>query len=292
MTSAPARALCVTLCSVTVLGSHSGGMNMAQEHSIADTATYADERPEIHLIKAPDLKDALVKGIADFNAMPTHLVFLCLIYPIVILMAARVYAGYDVVPLVFPLLAGFTLLGPLVAVGMYELSRRREMGLNTSRWKAFHVLQRHSIRAVSILGAMLMIFYVAWLVVAWGLYVINFGNAIPESIMDFTVSVLNTGPGWALIALGGSIGFCFAVVVFTLSVVSFPMVLDRDIGVMVAIETSIRAVLVNPVTMGLWGLIVVGLLFIAALPFFVGLSVVMPILGHATWHLYRKVVKF
>ena len=79
---------------------------------------------------------------------------------------------------------------------------------------------------------------------------------------------------------------------FTLSVVSFPMVLDRDIGVIVAIETSIRAVLVNPVTMGLWGLIVVGLLFIAALPFFVGLAVVMPILGHATWHLYRKVVKY
>ena len=292
MTSAPARAFCVTLCSVTVLGSHSGGMNMAQEHSIADTATYTHEKPEIQSIRAPDLKDALIKGIADFNEMPTHLVFLCLIYLIVTLLAGRIYAGYDVVPLVFPLLTGFTLLGPLVAVGMYELSRRREMGLNTSRWKAFHVLQRHSIRAVSILGAMLMVFYVAWLVVAWGLYVINFGNAIPASIMEFTVSVLTTGPGWALIALGGSIGFCFAVVVFTLSVVSFPMVLDRDIGVMMAIETSIRAVLVNPVTMGLWGLIVVGLLFIAALPFFVGLAVVMPILGHATWHLYRKVVKY
>jgi uncharacterized membrane protein len=267
-------------------------MSMAQLHSITDFEADTTEKPEIRSIRAPDLKDALVRGIADFNAMPTHLVFLCLIYPIVTLMAARVYAGYDVLPMVFPLLSGFTLIGPLVAVGMYELSRRREQGLDISRWKAFHVLQRHSIRAVSILGAMLMVIYVAWLVVAWGLYVLNFGNTVPESVMDFAVQVLSTGPGWALVFGGGSIGFCFAVIVFTLSVVSFPMVLDRDVSVITAIQTSIRAVLANPVTMGLWGLIVAVLLFLAALPFFVGLAVVMPILGHATWHLYRKVVKY
>jgi uncharacterized membrane protein len=263
---------------------------MAQESMVIGFDSIQPDKPVINSIRTPDLKDALIKGIADFNEMPTHLVFLCLIYPIVTALAGWIYSGHNALPLIFPLLAGYTLIGPLVAVGLYELSRRREQGLDHSRWKAFHVLQRHSIRAVSVLGAMLMVLYLAWLTVAWTLYVVNFGTAIPESVMDFTFQVLTTNSGWALILVGGSIGFFFAVVVFSFSVVSFPMVLDRDVSIRLAIQTSIRAVLANPVTMGAWGFIVAFVLFIASLPFFVGLSVAMPILGHATWHLYRKVV--
>ncbi|NQV84844.1 MAG: DUF2189 domain-containing protein [Rhodospirillales bacterium] len=263
---------------------------MAQKNSAIGVDALTPDDPVIHSIRVPDLKEALVKGIADFNAMPTHLIFLCLIYPIVTVLATWIYSGHDALPLIFPLLAGYTMIGPLVAVGLYELSRRREKGLDHSRWKAFHVLQRHSIRSISILGTMLMVLYLAWLFVAWTLYVVNFGTGVPESVMDFTLQVLTTGSGWALIIVGGSIGFFFAVVVFSLSVVSFPMVLDRDVRITTAIQTSIRAVLANPVTMGIWGLIVAVVLVIASLPFFVGLSVALPILGHATWHLYRKVV--
>ena len=266
---------------------------MINEMPVADAGAYEgeDAQPIVHPIDPADLRDALSKGLADFNAMPTHLIFLCVIYPLVTLVFARIYAGYDVLPLVFPLIAGYTLIGPLVAVGMYELSRRREKGLDFSRRKAFHVLQRHSFRSIAILGALLMAIYIGWMVVAWFLYKVNFGSAVPESVAAFALQILTTAPGWTLIIVGGSIGFFFAVVVFSLSVVSFPMVLDRDVSVMTAIQTSIRAVLASPVTMALWGIIVVGALFVGSLPFFVGLCVVLPVLGHATWHIYRKAVE-
>ncbi|MBI4275578.1 MAG: DUF2189 domain-containing protein, partial [Rhizobiales bacterium] len=96
--------------------------------------------------------------------------------------------------------------------------------------------------------------------------------------------------GWKLILIGNAVGFVFAVVAFTISVVSFPMLLDRNVGAAVAILTSMRAVAANPVTMAAWGVIVAALLVIGCLPVFVGLAVVMPVLGHSTWHLYRRVV--
>ena len=264
---------------------------MASETSVADAGGYGADQPRVVTINLADLRDALSKGLSDFNAMPTHIVFLCLIYPIVTLIFARAYAGYEVLPLVFPLLSGYTLIGPLVAVGMYELSRRRELGLDISRGKAFYVLRRHAIRPIAILGALLMAIYIGWLIAAWAIYVANFGSAAPESVADFALQILTTDPGWTLIIGGGGIGFFFAVVVFSISVVSFPLILDRDVSVMTAMQTSIRAVFANPITMGMWGFIVAGALLIGSLPFFVGLCVVLPVLGHSTWHVYRKVIE-
>ena len=264
---------------------------MANEKSIADAGAYGSTNPNVRRIGTADLKDALARGLDDFKAMPTHLVFLCLIYPIVTLIFARIYAGYEVLPLVFPLLAGYTLIGPLVATGMYELSRRREEGLDISRGHAFDVFRSPSIGSIATLGVVLMAIYFAWLGAAWAIYEAIFGNAAPTSIEEFARQVFTTPAGWTLIIGGSSAGFLFAVVVLTLSVVSFPLLLDRDVGVMTAMQTSVRAVLANPLTMAIWGLIVAVALLIGSLPLFVGLSVVMPVLGHATWHLYRKVVE-
>lgn len=265
---------------------------MAGENSIADEGAYKSDQPVIHTIGFSDLKEVLVKGLADFNAMPTHIIFLCLIYPIVILISARVYAGYEVVWLVFPLLTGYTLIGPIVATGMYELSRRREQGLDISRWHAFSVLQKHATRSIGVLGALLLVIYLAWLWIAWIIYEKYFGAALPTSITDFAVQVFTTPAGWSLMTVGSAVGLVFAFVVLTLSVVSFPMLIDRDVGLGMAVQTSIRAVIANPVTMMAWGLVVAYALLIGSLPFFVGLAVVLPVLGHATWHLYRKVVEY
>ena len=264
---------------------------MANEKSVPDSDVYRSVVPVVHTIGVADLTDALTKGIGDFKAMPTHLVHLCWIYPVVILVGARIYAGYDVLYLAFPLLTGFTLIGPLVATGMYELSRRRELGLDISRMHAFEVVRSPSIASIALLGVFLMVIYFVWLFAAQAIYEGYFGTAEPESIAAFLSQIFTTPSGWGLIIVGCGVGFIFAAVVFTLSVVSFPLLLDRDVGFVTAVGTSIRAVLKNPVTMFIWGLIVAVTLLIGALPFFVGIAIVMPVLGHATWHLYRKTVQ-
>ncbi len=262
---------------------------MTNEDATIDTGA-SPAQPVVRTIGPGDVRDAIVKGIADFEAMPTHVIFLCLIYPFVMLVVARVYAGYDVLPLVFPFLTGYTLIGPMVATGMYELSRRRERGLDTSRAHAFDVLRFASIGSIVALSALLMLFYIAWLGIAWAIYQLNFGGAAPESILEFVLQIVATPAGWTTIFVGCGIGFIFATVTFTLSVVSFPMLVDRDVGFVMAVQTSVRAVAANPITMGIWAFIVASGLLIGSLPFFVGLAVVLPVLGHATWHLYRKVV--
>jgi uncharacterized membrane protein len=261
---------------------------MAESHLLVG-ANLAD--PVIRRIGPADLIDALAKGWEDFSAMPSHAIFLCVIYPIIGIGLAGLALGSELVPLLFPLAAGFALLGPFAALGLYELSRRREMGLEVSARDAFDVLLSPSIGAIVALGVLLMVIFLVWVATAHAIYVANFGYAPPASIGQFVYDVLATPAGWNLIVVGNVVGFLFAVVVLTISVVSFPLLLDRDVGAAVAVMTSIRAVLANPVTMALWGLIVAALLLIGSLPLFLGLAVVLPVLGHATWHLYRKVVE-
>jgi uncharacterized membrane protein len=275
---------------VTARTSATGGATMANKEAIAPAGARAT-RTVVRSIGVADLKDAVAKGYSDFTAMPTHLIFLGIVYPVLILVVARAYAGYEILPLVFPLLAGYTLIGPLVALGTYELSRRREQGRDTSRWHAFEVLRSPSLAAIVILGLVLMLIYFVWLFAARAIYGTFFGSTVPASVLDFAGQVLTTGPGWGLIVVGSGVGFLFAVVVFSLSVVSFPLLLDRDTDVVTAVGTSMRVVLANPMTMGLWGLFIAASLLIGSLPLFVGLAVVLPVLGHSTWHLYRKVVE-
>src|SRR5215203_113823 len=157
--------------------------------------------PAVRRIEVADLKDVLARGLADFGAYRTDVIFICIIYPIAGLILARLAFGYDMLPLLFT----------------------------------------------------------------------------PAS-------------GWALIVVGVGVGFLFAVLVLVISVVSFPMLLDRDVGLFTAVATSVHAVVENPVPMAVWGLIVAGGLLLGSLPALLRLIVVMPVLGHATWHLYRKLV--
>ncbi len=244
----------------------------------------------IREIGTADLRDALARGLSDFMEQPTHLIFLCAIYPVVGLFVARLVAGYEVLPLLFPLVAGFSLIGPLAATGLYELSRRRELGLDLAWWHVFDVIHSPSRPAIVALGVAMAAIFVVWLIAAQTIFTLMFGNWVPASIGEFSRQVFATSSGWALIVVGCGVGFVFAVAVMTISVVSLPMLLDRDVGAMRAVQTSVRAVRANPRTMMIWGLIVVGTLLIGSLPLFVGLAIVLPVLGHSTWHLYRKVV--
>src|SRR5258708_967362 len=262
---------------------------MAHSHVIFGSGLET-ARPTVRTIGLNDLKDALMRGLDDFRAMPSHAVFLCLIYPIVGFVLYRLAVGYKVLPLLFPLVAGFALVGPIAALGVYEMSRRREHGLDVSWRDAIDLLRSPSIAAIMVLALMLVAIFIVWLAVAQAIYVANFGYQPAAAMPDFVRQVVTTPAGWSLIIVGNVVGFLFAVTVLTVSVVSFPLLLDRDVGAAVAVLTSVRAVLANPLVMAAWGLIVGALLFVGSIPFFFGLAVVVPVLGHATWHLYRRMI--
>jgi len=263
---------------------------MAMQKPVSVVNVSSAVQPKINDIGTNDVINALTKGFADFNAMPTHLLFMALTYPILMVVIGRAIAGYDVLPLVFPLIAGSTLLGPLAATGMYELSRRREFGLDISRRHALDPLKFHAITSIALLGGVQLVIYFLWMGAAHSIYVQTFGAILPDSIIGFAQDVLFTAAGWKLIVIGSGVGFIFAFVVLTISSISFPMLLHRDCGVIMAVQTSIRVTMANPKTILVWGTIVVSGLFLGAVPMFIGLSIAMPVLGHATWHLYRAAV--
>lgn len=247
----------------------------------------------IRRIGPADLRDVLKKGYDDFLAMPDIfgvLGLVYLIYPVTAFILYRLTFGYDLMPLFYPLLAGFALVGPFAACGFYALSRRREQGLDF-RWKhAFTSLRGPAARSVLALGMMLAALFLVWLDAAWMIYKATFGNFVPGSVGEFIGLLFATKAGWTLILAGNAVGMIFAAITLATTAVSFPLLLDRDVGAVTAVQTSIRVVMENPGTMTLWGLIVLGALLLGMIPLFVGLAVVMPILGHATWHLYRRVV--
>ncbi len=263
---------------------------MAASHILVG-ASASPVRPAIRTITPSDLFRSLAQGVDDFVAMPSHAVFLCVIYPLLGILMIGLMLGESTLPLAFPVAAGFALVGPLAAIGLYELSRRREAGLDSSSSHAFDVLHSPSLGAIVALGLLLTGIFLLWLAVAQAIYIANFGYGAPSSIHAFLDDVFTTSAGWTLIVVGTGVGFLFAALVLTISAVSFPLLLDRDVGAAVALLTSIRVVAANPVTMALWGFIVAVLLVIGSIPFFLGLTVVMPVLGHATWHLYRKAVE-
>lgn len=246
--------------------------------------------PAVRRIEVADLADVLASGLRDFAAYRTDVIFLCIIYPLAGLILASVAFGYDMLPMLFPLASGFALIGPVAAVGLYEMSRRREQGVDITWADAFGVVRAPAFGAILVLGLVLLAIFLLWLAAAYAIYAVTLGPEPPVSIGSFLREVLTTGAGWALIVVGIGVGFLFALLVLTISVVSFPLLLDRDVGLYTAVATSVRAVVENPATMAVWGLIVAGGLVLGSIPVLLGLIFVMPVLGHATWHLYRKVV--
>src|SRR4051794_12407019 len=258
---------------------------MATYHSNVDSHVRpADEvaaELSIRTITIADLERALRLGWEDFKEIPSHALMLCAIYPVLGLVLARTVLGYSVLPLLFPLAAGFALIGPFAALGLYELSRRRESGEQATAWDAVDVLRSPSFGAILGLGTLLLALFVVWVATAQAIYVATFGYEAAAGIPDFARRVLTTPEGWWLIVAGCGVGFLFAVVALCVSVVSFPLMLDRHAGAGDAMVTSLRVVARNPIPMAAWGLIVAGLLFSGSLPVFPRVSGVFPPAGPA-----------
>ncbi len=273
-----------------------GGFGQASR-SVQRTSTRLFSRPlTVSRIGIGDLKEVLAKGFDDFMAYRTDIIFLIVVYPIISLLVIAASFRYELIPLVFPIVSGSAILGPFVGVFLYEMSRRREINLqrhhaDSHSWaNALSVVRSRNFGAIMLLGTLLVAMYLLWLLCAWGIYEATHGPTRAETVGRFIHDLFLTQAGWWLIAVGCGVGFLFAVAALVTTVVAFPILLDRDVGLATAVQTSIRAALANPVPIAVWGLVVVGGLIAGAIPLFIGLVVVMPVLCHATWHLYRKLV--
>jgi len=249
-----------------------------------------EARPALRRLAARDCWIALGEGFDDFRAMPSYVAFVGALYAAGGVAIASLSSFANALHLIFPFAAGFALVGPFLAVGLYEASRRREAGLAIDWRDAFAVLRSPALPAVAVLGLALFAVFALWIAAAQGLYVWLYGPDPPTAAAAFFGDVLTTGRGWTLIVVGGLVGFGFAAAALCLSVVSFPLLLDRDVGLVVAVAASLRLARDNPRVVALWGLIVAALLIVGSLPLFAGLAVALPTLGHATWRFYRRAV--
>ncbi len=250
----------------------------------------AEAAPEIRPLGREDLRAALRAGIADMATFRSDVVFVCLLYPLVGAALTVVALQGNLVQLLFPLLSGFALVGPVAALGLYEMSRRRERG-EENGWSAYlEVLRSPRFGGILALSVVHLVIFMVWIMTANLIYAATLALEPPVSPAEFASAVFGTTGGWVMIVLGCGIGFLFACLVLAMSVVSFPLMLDRDVGVVTAVLTSLRVARENTGAVGAWGLTVAVLLALGTLPAMIGLVVVMPLLGHATWHLYRRAV--
>lgn len=252
-------------------------------------ADLADRPIRIAEIGTDDIRVALRAGLDDFLACRTDVIFLCVFYPVVGLVLAWAVSGHGMLQLLFPLASGFTLVGPVAGLGLYAMSRNRERGGTIAIGDAFGVLGSPAFGKIVVMSAIMVGELLVWLWVAYALYVLTLGPNPPVSTRLFVHDVLATPAGHAMAAAGILIGACFAVASLLLFL-ALPLLLDRDVGLAVAIRASVQAVLANKRTMAVWGLLVAAALVIGSIPAFLGLVMVLPVLGHATWHLYRRVM--
>lgn len=250
----------------------------------------ADRQYAVRNIGTADLNWALAEGWRDFKSKRGDLILAGLLYPLIGVFAAAFTLNSELLPLLFPLVAGLSLLGPAVASGFYELARRREAGQDTSWSHFFDPLKGRSRAPLAVLTLGLAALFVGWLIAAWFIYRATLAGAAPMGADGFLAALFGTPEGWAMIGVGMLVGFGFAVAALVLSVVSFPMVIDKPVDAETAASTSIRAVRANPGPIAGWGLRIAGLLALGAIPLFIGLAVVLPVVGYATWHLYTRLV--
>lgn len=245
----------------------------------------------VRQITNADLNWALSQGWKDFNAKRGDILVLAVLYPVLGLLTAVVALNDRLLPVFFPLVAGLSVMGPAVAAGFYEIARRRGLGISSSWRYFFDPLRGRSRTPLVILTLMSLTLFGAWIAAAWIIYQMTLAQVGPMTVAGGFEQLFSTPEGLNLVIIGNLVGAGFAVLTVLLTLVSFPMVVDRPVDAGTAVATSVRAVTSNLPVVASWGLRVAGLLVLGSLPFFIGLAVVLPVLGYATWHLYTRMVE-
>ncbi len=245
--------------------------------------------PVVRPIKAADIAEALGQGLRDFQAMPLYGLAFGALYAVGGILIVLCLTAFGMVYLAYPLAAGFALIGPFVAIGLYEVSRRREAGEPVSFGAIWSAIRSRG--EIGWMAFVTLFVFVVWMYQVRLLIALILGlNASFGSFKEFLTVVLTTNEGLLFLAIGNLDGAALSLILFSLTVVSFPLLLDREVDFVTAMVTSVRAVVTSPLPMIGWAAVIVLLLIVSALPYFLGLVVTVPVLGHATWHLYRRIV--
>jgi len=248
------------------------------------------EAPPVRTIGPADLRASLADGYRDFLAKRGDMLFAGVFYPVIGFATAAFTLGTSTLYLLFPLLAGLSLLGPVVATGFYELARRREAGLEAGWSHFFDIYRSPRFEGIAMVGAGLFVVFLAWMLIAAAIWTAFMGLEPPASIGAMLREVFLTERGIAMAITGCAVGFGFAVLVLVTTVVALPMLVDRDVSPGEAVAASIAATRRNPRMVARWGLMVAVLLVLGAIPLLIGLAAVLPVLGYATWHLYTRLI--
>ncbi|MCE6952917.1 DUF2189 domain-containing protein [Cereibacter sphaeroides] len=242
--------------------------------------------PEVRILTPDDLRNVLFAGMRDFRRAPAFGLFFSAVYVACgwIILAAFATSGNWW--WILPAAAGFPILGPFIACGLYEVSRRLEVGEPLDWGGVLGVIFRQKDRQIPSMAAVVVIFFLFWNFLSHMVFALFMGTQ-PIVNISSSFEMFKTAHGLTLLAVEMLVGAVFASILFSITVVSLPLLLDREIDFVTAMITSVQVVQANPVLMLSWGITIGGILFFAMLPGFLGLFIALPVLGHATWHLYR-----
>jgi uncharacterized membrane protein len=245
--------------------------------------------PEIAELDFSDLKVALGKGFSDFRKAPIYgIVFGAIFAALGVVLYLQFVVWQSDISIV-PLAAGFPLVGPFVAVGMYEVSRLIERGESVSWLSVVQAIYAERKRQIPSIAFVVLFIFLIWVYMAHLVFALSFGLKPLTNVMSST-DILLTKEGITMLLMGSVVGGFLSFVLFSITVIGIPLLVDREIDVVTAMITSFSLVLNNMVVMLSWGVIVGLLLVVAMIPMFMGLIVVLPVLGHATWHLYKLAI--
>ncbi len=245
--------------------------------------------PEINLVEMSDLWESLALGWRDFRRAPLLGLAFSAVYVLGGLLITWAMTSKGQVWWTLPASAGFPILGPFIACGFYEISRRLEAGEPLVAGEIFGVIFRQKDRQIPAMAAVIVVYFLFWNFLSHMIFALFLGNATMTNVSS-SLAVFTSPEGLTMLAFGTAVGAAFATLLFCLTVVSLPMLLDRDVDFVTAMLTSFALVKESPRVMLGWGALIAVCLFLGMLPAFLGLFVVLPLFGHASWHLYRRAI--
>lgn len=266
-------------------------MAMAQLDHNKATSPAVPAMPEVNVITVADLRAVLRQGAADFAHAPLYGLFFGGVFALAGVVIVLAITRWSMPWLIYPFAIGFPLIGPFAAVGLYEVSRRLEKGEPLSWSAVLGFVWQQRFRELSWMAFVMLFIFWIWMYQVRLLIALVLGRMSFSTLDRFLEIVFTTPTGWLFLAIGHVIGAVLALILFSITVISVPLLMERELDIVTAMITSFKAVLANPPVMLGWGVVVTLAVILGSLPVFLGLLVVLPVLGHATWHLYKRAVK-